>query len=914
MPEAAVLSSVAAICCGANRTCHCISWGRNGLLCFASSRAVAVCDPSDNVNSVIATLTGHEDQVTCVRWISTVQASGGGCLEQELVSGSVDKSVIVWSRAVGSSQYTATARLLGHTAPISSVAAHTISIGDAQSSSPDAVTLVASASGDSTVRLWLRQHSRGSAFTSHQALPLGSGFALDVVLGCHSALALPLVACGCEDTKIHLFATSCSVLDACSGSGSFSHVYSLVGHEDWVRGLSFASENSGDLLLASCSQDTFIRVWRIARQDSCSAVAGAKAAHGSGAAPTERSHDDLLKPRLQLFDVSFTGSATAIRFAVSVETVLAGHDGWVYGVHWQPGNWLAEAEVNVRGGGGSSSSGSSNGGGTWMQPLRLLSASMDRTMIVWEPEQESGLWMEQMRVGDVGGNTLGLYGCQFSPCGRSIIAHGYQGGFIRWNLDIGSGTWKAGTTVGGHFGAVQDLAWDPVGGEYLLSVSLDQTSRLFAPWLRHQVEFGEHAPQLLQQRQQPPRWYEMARPQVHGYDVQCLALLGRYRFASGADEKVVRVFEAPSNFLDNFSRLCGHDRGVLIRQRDAESVTTGSAVPEGASVPALGLSNKAVYQGKPAPDLYAERDLVPHEDEQYAEHSFRPLELTAPPTEDNLVQNTLWPEIQKLYGHGFEIFTLAASPDGKLLASACKATKGEYASILVWDTATWKPLFTLDGHSLTVSQMAFCHGGTRLLSVSRDRTWCVHEVVVNGSVKTMRKVAATDKHTALHSRIIWSCAWSHDDRCFATASRDKRIILWLHKQSSTEDDSMPYQSHLDVPEFADAVTAVDFAPFLVAGGTRYLIAAGLESGHIALFTWMSGAGYQHCAEFGKSLAHHLAVRRLAFRNCSGRAGVRSCAVACDNSGTNTTDERSLLQLASCSDDRAVKVYDLRIAL
>lgn len=37
---------------------------------------------------------------------------------------------------------------------------------------------------------------------------------------------------------------------------------------------------------------------------------------------------------------------------------------------------------------------------------------------------------------------------------------------------------------------------------------------------------------------QQPVWCEIARPQVHGYDMQCLSMLTRYRLASGADEKV----------------------------------------------------------------------------------------------------------------------------------------------------------------------------------------------------------------------------------------------------------------------------------------------------------------------------------------------------------------------------------------
>lgn len=58
--------------------------------------------------------------------------------------------------------------------------------------------------------------------------------------------------------------------------------------------------------------------------------------------------------------------------------------------------------------------------------------------------------------------------------------------------------------------------------------------------------------------------------------------------------------------------------------------------------------------------------------------------IPAPPTEETLIQNTLWPEIQKLYGHGYEVYTLATSSDGKLLASACKSTTPEHAAILLW--------------------------------------------------------------------------------------------------------------------------------------------------------------------------------------------------------------------------------------
>lgn len=41
----------------------------------------------------------------------------------------------------------------------------------------------------------------------------------------------------------------------------------------------------------------------------------------------------------------------------------------------------------------------------------------------------------QVRVGEVGGNTLGLYGGMFNPKGNSIIAHGYHGAFHQWRYN-----------------------------------------------------------------------------------------------------------------------------------------------------------------------------------------------------------------------------------------------------------------------------------------------------------------------------------------------------------------------------------------------------------------------------------------------------------------------------------------------
>lgn len=66
--------------------------------------------------------------------------------------------------------------------------------------------------------------------------------------------------------------------------------------------------------------------------------------------------------------------------------------------------------------------------------------------------------------------------------------------------------------------------------------SLDQTTRIHGA--------------ILSADPYNPKWHELSRPQIHGYDLLDAAFIEPLKFVSIADEKVARVFEAPRGFVD----------------------------------------------------------------------------------------------------------------------------------------------------------------------------------------------------------------------------------------------------------------------------------------------------------------------------------------------------------------------------
>ncbi|XP_055089810.2 elongator complex protein 2 isoform X3 [Symphalangus syndactylus] len=773
---APVLEISHVFCCP-NRVRGVLNWssGPRGLLAFGTSCSVVLYDPLKRV--VVTNLNGHTARVNCIQWI----CKQDGSPSTELVSGGSDNQVIHWE--IEDNQLLKAVHLQGHEGPVYAVHA----VYQRTTSDPALCTLIVSAAADSAVRLWSK---KGSEVTCIQTLNFGNGFALALCLSFLPNTDVPILACGGDDCRIHIFAQQ---------NDQFQKVLSLCGHEDWIRGVEWAAFGR-DLFLASCSQDCLIRIWKLYIKSTS----------------LETQDDDNIRLKENTFTIE--NESVKIAFAVTLETVLAGHENWVNAVHWQPVFYKD---------------------GVLQQPMRLLSASMDKTMILWAPDEESGVWLEQRE----------------------------------WTPEI---------VISGHFHGVQDLVWDPEG-EFIITVGTDQTTRLFAPWKKKD--------------QSQVTWHEIARPQIHGYDLKCLAMINRFQFVSGADEKVLRVFSAPRNFVENFCAITGQSLNHVLCNQDSD-------LPEGATVPALGLSNKAVFQGDTASQPSDEEELLTSTGFEYQQVAFQPSILTEPPTEDHLLQNTLWPEVQKLYGHGYEIFCVTCNSSKTLLASACKAAKKEHAAIILWNTTSWKQVQNLVFHSLTVTQMAFSPNDKFLLAVSRDRTWSLwkkQDTISPEFEPVFSLFAFTNKITSVHSRIIWSCDWSPDSRYFFTGSRDKKVVVWGECDSTDdciEHNIGPCSSVLDV---GGAVTAVSVCPALHPS-QRYVVAVGLECGKICLYTWKKTDqvpeinDWTHCVETSQSQSHTLAIRKLCWRNCSGKTEQKEAEGA------------EWLHFASCGEDHTVKIH------
>ncbi|KAF9881180.1 hypothetical protein CkaCkLH20_01330 [Colletotrichum karsti] len=753
--------SVEYLSTGANRQTAAADWSSSGILAFGADSNIAVWAPSsENAEGITALLSGHKEIVKAVKFLPQVDAEG----RQLLITGSDDQTLKIWAFDPKSNQGECVQTIQDHTAPVNCIAI-------LNSRAAPKKIILASGAADATIKIWEftsgQLQLRQTIKTAPRYFPLCLALtALD-----ESEDVLVLAAAGTK-TFVQVF-----VAAAGEETLDFKLQATLSGHEGWMRSLDFtweSSEPNSDLLLASASQDKYIRIWRLHQGTELPSLAAEGSDPSSGAYLPGRS------PSNKAYRLQSAGKD----FSITFEALLLGHEDWIYSARWF-----------TRGG-----------------KLQLLSVSADNSLAMWEADATSGIWVSMVRLGEISrekgattatGSIGGFWTGLWAPDGKSVVCLGRTGSWRRWTYNEDRDEWQPAIAITGHTRTVTGIAWSG-NGDYLMSTSLDQTTRLHARWKRDTAASRS--------------WHEMSRPQIHGYDLNCIDTLGSSQFVSGADEKLMRVFSEPRAVAKMLQTLGGI------------KAETG-LMPDGANMPVLGLSNKAIDavgdNVEVEADSHYDRDAI--DPATIVRKSM--LEIDHPPFEESLSRHTLWPETEKLYGHGYEISCLAASHDGKLIASACKASSLNHAVIRIFETERWtevKPPLT--AHTLTATRLRFSPDDRFLLSVGRDRQWAVFE----RDEQERSRYQLLQANPKGHTRMILDAAWapSTDAKVFVTAGRDKKANVWIAKAQDGSKTEFTLASSI---VFDGPVTAVDFLGRPGAGG-ELVLAAGTESGKISLCT------------------------------------------------------------------------------
>ena len=376
---------------------------------------------------------------------------------------------------------------------------------------------------------------------------------------------------------------------------------------------------------------------------------------------------------------------------------------------------------------------------------RVVSASEDGTLKIWEAESGEC-------VGTLAGHTRGVLSCGWSPDGRRVVSASYDGTLKIWEAESGASV----RTLAGHTG-VNSCGWSP-DGRWVVSASEDGTLKIW------EAESGECVGTLAGHR---------AGASSCGWSPD-----GR-RVVSASEDSTLKIWEAESG--ECVGTLAGHTAGVSSCGWSPDGRRVVSASEDGT------LKIWEAESGECVGTL--------------AGHTRGVLSCGWSPDGRRVVSASydgtlkIWEaesgaSVRTLAGHT-GVNSCGWSPDGRRAVSA--SVDG---TLKIWEEESGECVATLAGHTARVNSCGWSPDGRRVVSASGDGTLKIWEAESGECVRTL----------AGHTAGVSSCGWSPDGQRVVSCSADGSVRVF---DVEAGEEVGPRCWHLKTPRSEASWAVVD---------------------------------------------------------------------------------------------------------